>query len=114
MNEDLINKEILNEIESWSNKMRQREIFVKISPQAIKFITELIKNIQDDPSVYWKLRTSFESLQILAIGRIPEALDMIVQKQIYYHREIYISSWEVWDSLSRILHKFCFIPEKDM
>lgn len=115
MNESQIFEQVSYEIDNWQNKMAQRKVYTKISPKAKKFIVELIENIQEDPSEYWKLKTPSESLQILAIGRIPEALDIIVRhRRLLFHHEIHISSWELWNSLSRILIRFCFIPEKDM
>jgi len=115
MNESQIIELVSYEIENWEAKMSQRKIYARISPKAKKFIVELIENIQDDPSEYWKLKTSAESVQSLAIGRIGEALDLIIrQKRLMFQHEINISSWELWNSLSRILVRFCFIPEKDM
>ncbi|MBN9285597.1 MULTISPECIES: hypothetical protein [unclassified Flavobacterium] len=115
MDENQIIKQINYEIDNWQSKMVERNIYVQLSPKAKKFIIELIENIQEDQSEYWRLKTASESMQNLAMARIPEALDIVIrQKRLIFQQEAYISSWEIWNVLSRILIRFCFIPEKDM
>ncbi|GAA3963090.1 hypothetical protein GCM10022246_15410 [Pedobacter ginsengiterrae] len=114
-----IESQVRKEIEDWQKEYRRNVFSVRISPQAVDFITELIANISEDPSPLWQKRNQnfddFSNYQRTAIANIPEALDYIVDlRRFRFNDEITISSWEIWQSLTRILVKFCFIPEKDM
>ncbi len=115
MDENKIIKQVNYEIENWQYKMSKHNIYVQLSPKAKKFIIELIENIQEDQSKYWRLEKSSESMQNLAIALIPKALDIVIrQKRLNFQQEAYISSWEIWNVLSQILIQVCFIPEEDM
>ncbi len=119
------------EINNWKKIKIEDGLKVNISENATSFIVELISNIKNDPSTYWKLNNDYESFQNLAIARIPDALDYCtyqgairipyrmwrsrkIFKIISETKEANISTWEIWSSLSHILIDFCFIPEKDM
>jgi len=119
MEHSQILERVKKEIKIWEMQQIERKQQIFITDKAIEFIVEMIDNIVKDPSEYWKLRDK-NAFQELAIARIPNALDLSIhhnqrfRRHIFFEDNLVISSWEIWYSLSRILERFCFIPEKDM
>jgi hypothetical protein len=79
----------------------------------------MIENIQEDQSKYWEHKwIEGDTAQEFAISLIPNALNDLTtirrfSRRIFFTkgREIKISSWEIWHSLSEIVDRFCFIPK---
>ena len=115
MNNELIKTSVKREVNNWVDidvVLSRR----KLTPKAIDFIAELIINIKDDPSPLWNNRiiNLDDEFQRRAISLIPEALDYILLRRPALYLSAEISTWEIWNSLTGILVRFCFIPEKDM
>ena len=117
MEKQEIRKQISNEVNKWIALQEKREKKVIFSPKAIDFMCTMIENIEDDRSNYWNYdQTDNRPSQEFAISLIPNALnDLTVFRGFgrfpFKKREIYISTWEIWHSLSEIVDKFCFIPK---
>lgn len=115
MEEYTINERVKEEIAGWKKRMYLKNISPNISAKAIDFIIEMINNISEDPSENWGSNRNYDDIQHTALAKIPAALDYITDLQRpNIKKEFTISSWEIWQSLSLIMIKFCFIPEKDM
>ena len=131
MNNLEITERVNSEVNYWKDQQLKNGYKVNISDSATNFIVELINNIENDPSTYWKLNDDYNTFQSLAIARIPDALNYCIYddfERLPYRRirrrrfinmiretgEMNISTWEIWNSLSLILIDFCFIPQKDM
>lgn len=115
MEKDLIKRLVSTEVENWSKGSSEKHN-ISLTSQATDFISELIINIKDDPSPIWTRISivAYDEFQRRTISTIPLALDYMLSRRpkIYINHEIGV--WEIWHSLSQILTKFCFIPEKDM
>lgn len=109
-----IRKNVEHEIEKWKNLLSRRNQYAKLTPKAIDFIVEVIENIQEDPRAAWKEKEIITlNSQSYAISLIPNALNDIINKSQYKYSkrpEIYISTWDIWFSLSDTLKNWCFIP----
>lgn len=114
MNKELIKTSVKREIDNWVDG----SIIIptrNLTPKAIDFIAEVINNIKEDPSPLWGEKPfNSDDFQREAISLIPEALDYILRRRPALYDNSEITTWEIWNSLSRILVRFCFIPEKDM
>ncbi len=113
-----IEKEVNYAVEQWISLQAENGISFSITPRAIYFISELIANIQLDPSENWQKLENYNSAQEQAISLIPKALNDIAQFWRLRYRNhsnpVKISSWELWGALSTVFTRFCFIPEKDL
>jgi hypothetical protein len=124
MENNNINFRVNKEIDAWiSEQLNFNGNNITISQNARDFIVELITNIKEDPSDFWT-DLNLNSSQDIAISNIQSALNTVVRYRPMRYRlrgiksfrknDIVITSWEIWDVLSRILVDFCFIPLKDM
>lgn len=119
MEKSAIREQVELEIKKWTNLQQRRNVEVSITPKAVDFLCLMIENIQEDKSIYWnKKRFEENNAQEFAISLIPNALNDLRgfrrfggRQNYFKEREIKISSWEIWHSLSEIVDRFCFIPK---
>lgn len=108
-----ISQNVIDVIQRWQQNHNSRQGSVQISPKAIFFLIELIENITADPSPFWSKNEKIgeiplrEEQQLQAIYLIPSALDSIVSNG----RIDFITTWELWHSMSKILDRMCFISK---
>ena len=108
-----IRKQVNSAIEKWSNLQKKRRMHVIFSQKVIDFFCLMIENIEDDRSTYWDYdKSESNNAQQFAITLIPNALNELTEFRRYLRfqskvREIHISTWEIWHSLSEIINKFC-------
>lgn len=108
MNKDDIIKQVKLLVSEFEENER-----LTVTQGAEDFIVEMIDKIESDPSNYWQpANTNINSLQQIAIEKIPEGLKTFIYKY-RGQSDLIISSWEFWHSLSEILKLFCFIPHQE-
>lgn len=111
-----IRKEVQTIIERWSYFQNRNRLEVNFSEGAVLFIFQLIVNIKEDPSDFWRNKEiDYDAAQQLAISLLPNALNDIIRRNnqltVVKSREVRITSWEIWHSLSRVLDNWCFMPK---
>lgn len=119
MEKSVIREQVELEIEKWTSLQKKRNMEVSFTPKAIDFLCLMIENIQEDKSKYWDYKSlEGNTAQEFAISLIPNALNDLTEFRRFSRRmtfskgrEIKISSWEIWHSLSEIVDRFCFIPK---
>ena len=113
MTKEEIVKQVVYQVERWRFHHSEKGTHYTLSTSALSFIAEVIENIKEDPSPAWR-NTNFdvEVSQKLAIKLIPQVLNDVVrsidQKKLVDGK---ITTWEVWHSFFKNLHKWCFIPK---
>jgi hypothetical protein len=118
MDKTQIRESVQGEIKKWTTLQNTRQINVSFTPKTVDFLCLMIENIQEDKSQFWDY-SQFESgaAQELAISLIPNALNELFYRRgrpflrRQREREIKISTWELWHSLSPIIDRFCFIEK---
>src|SRR5690554_1948808 len=113
-----IREKVQIEINKWTKLQEKRQINISFTTKAIDFLCLMIENIKDDKSQFWhSMDLESDVLQELAISLIPNALNELPYRGKYRNfyfsqkKDIRISTWEIWHSLSQILDRFCFVPK---
>ena len=78
MNNLEITERVNSEVNYWKDQQLKNGYKVNISDSATNFIVELINNIENDPSTYWKLNDDYNTFQSLAIAIIPFLLNYCI------------------------------------
>lgn len=116
MKQEEIKLNVSEQVDKWVYMMRGSGSEVILSPRAIEFLCLMIANIESDRSKYWSNESSISDQQERAISLIPNALNEVIYYRYRRPRRrmdetYYVSTWEIWHSLSRIVNRFCFVPK---
>ena len=90
---------------------------IEFSDGAIEILTQLVVNIEKDPSSFWQVNSyQSESAQRRSLKLVHEVLKEILQnynfiKNVKGSGYVNISSWEILHGISRPLKSLCFIPK---
>lgn len=110
MERQQIHEKIQAEINNWQETQQLRYKPV-LTSHAFNFLVEVVDNIRTDPSKSWRIPT-YDDHQERAVALIPKALSDVYRSYPHYQANaIPISTWELWHSMSQILHTMCFIPK---
>ena len=109
-----IRDQVSEAVTSWRNNLPLRRRELEISQGAIDALSQMIVNIQDDPSGYW-VEYESDQMQRQAITIIPNVLnDIFLRKYPRATQSIpnKITSWEIWHGISHALENWCPIPKE--
>lgn len=102
------------EFKQWNHLQGLRGWEVDISGGAIKAISQMVINIEDDPSSLWR-DINTEQTQLYAIHAIQNILNDIFLRhgRMRGRNNIKkITSWEIWHGISDSLDSWCPIPKE--
>lgn len=114
MDAQAIRRAVSESIELWRSTLPSSSRDFLLSPGALNALVQMIVNIQDDPSVYWREHDP-DQAQRRAINVIPNALNDIFlrgRRNAAPRIPAQITSWEIWHGLSRALEVWCPIPKE--
>ncbi len=110
--------EIKSELELAINKWRglvdlkQKQLI--LTDGAVEVITQMIVNIEKDPSPYWA-DIDTDSVQRFTISIIPNIMIDMSYRYHRHHRHHWhkqkVSSWEILHNISEALDKWCPVPK---
>lgn len=111
-----IRNEIESEVDRWINLQKRNEFSVVISSRAMRLLVELIENIDEDRSNYWRQEEyNINRSQERAISLVPNVLNDVFRNNRYErvarNSTFTITTWELLHRMSSILRKWCFIPK---
>lgn len=107
-----IDTSVKKEIDAWiSEQQLLSNKTYEITKCARSFFSEVVENIQTDPSPRWKTGNATDSNQQTAITNISNALTTVSQQAPKKAGTIRISTWEVWHQMGKILDQLCFIDK---
>ena len=101
------------EFKKWTELQRMRGWEAEISGGAVEAISQMVINIEKDPSSSWR-DINTEETQMYAIFAVPNILNDIFLR---YPRGrgprnlAKITSWEIWHGISNALDSWCPIPK---
>ena len=77
---------------------------------AMNAVVQMILNIAEDPSPYWRVEGGLETYQQQVINKLPDILIVLRRNQ---RRELSgrLTSWEIWHNVSELLAQYCPIPK---
>lgn len=106
-----IEEEMKIAINKWSELVERQQRSLTLTSGAIEALTQMIVNIEKDPSPYWA-DISHDSVQRFAISVVPNILaDMSHWHGRYHWRTQKVTSWEIWHGISAALDKWCPVPK---
>lgn len=114
MKEREIEEEVGLAIRKWEQMLEQQNRKLQLTPGAKSTLTQMILNIEEDPSPYWP-EVEYDSVQRFAISLIPNVLiDMSFSRHLFRYRWRHdkVSSWEIWHNISMALDRWCPVPKE--
>lgn len=110
MNQDQIYQGVRQQLELWTGLSRSRGRPRELTEGAVHLLVQLISNIENDPSPYWK-DSQYDSAQQYVIATLPNILIDIDSQFGQPWMGQRISSWELLHGISPALSRWCPIPK---
>ena len=111
MTDEEIEKGVSVAIKQWGALRQRIDRGYELTPGAVNALTQIIKNIADDPSSFWREGMDHDAAQHYGITLIPNLLNDLAFVRYRIAPQRPISSWEIWHDISPALNRWCFIPK---